>query len=538
VCDYAAVSVLFVVAIAVALTFRSFGLGWDDFTHAQYGELLIAYYRSGFTDHRAFSFVNLEMYGGGFDMLADLVAKVLPQNLFETRRLLGGLVGIVGLTVTWRLARRIGGPVAGLVAVVLLAACPPFFGHTMINVKDGPFAVAMVILLLGMVRVLSEYPRPRASDIVLFGLGLGLSFGSRTLGALAGFDMLAALALLVGVEARAKGWREAAGRAAHFIGWLLPGFVLAYVIMAIIWPWSVQEPLNPLRALIYFSDFFEHPWRELFDGQLILVPDMPRRYVPTLFALSMPEIFLALAVAGAVGGLYAATRRDLPLRRRAIYLCVVTAALFPIALTVALRPAMYNGIRHFMFVVPPLAVLGGLAGAWLFDWIAQRWRFGRAAAVTAFAIGITLPVIEAVRLHPYQYTYYNHFIGGVAGAKGRYMLDYWGLALKQASQALAQRIAADKIRKPADRPWKLGVCGPHPAARVELGPDFEMTWDARGVDFAIQLGVFYCRQFVDAPVIAEIQREGVIYAKVYDLRGRSYLTLFNPYPGQPESEKE
>ena len=60
------------VAAAVALTFRDYGLGWDDYTHAQYGELLLAFYASGFNDQRALSFVNLHMYGGGFDMAAGL----------------------------------------------------------------------------------------------------------------------------------------------------------------------------------------------------------------------------------------------------------------------------------------------------------------------------------------------------------------------------------------------------------------------------------------------------------------------------------
>jgi len=45
--------------------------------------------------------------------------------------------------------------------------------------------------------------------------------------------------------------------------------------------------LIPFHAVEYFSNFFEKPWRELFDGQLILVPDMPRRYVPTLLALTL-----------------------------------------------------------------------------------------------------------------------------------------------------------------------------------------------------------------------------------------------------------
>jgi hypothetical protein len=197
---------------------------------------------------------------------------------------------------------------------------------------------------------------------------------------------------------------------------------------------------------------------------------------------------------------------------------------------------MYNGIRHFVFLLPPLAVLGGLAGAWLLDAV-RRFRFGFAAAAIVFCAGVTLPVIEMLRLHPYEYSYFNRFIGGVAGAQNRYMLDFWGLSFKQAAQALAEKIAAEKIPQPAGRRWKLAVCGPHRSPQVALGPEFETSWDPQGADFALMLGVFYCRQ-LDAPVIAEIRRDGVLYARVYDLRGRSFRTLLNPYPGSSETEKE
>ena len=80
-------------------TFRDYGLGWDDYTHSQYGELLLALYASGFRDTRALSFVNLYLYGGGFDMAARLLAKILPFDLFETRRLAGAAVGLIGLFV-------------------------------------------------------------------------------------------------------------------------------------------------------------------------------------------------------------------------------------------------------------------------------------------------------------------------------------------------------------------------------------------------------------------------------------------------------
>ena len=160
-CDRIAVAVLGVVALVALATFRDYGLSWDDYTHSEYGELLLAFYRSGFKDQRALSFVNLYRYGGGFDLLAALTAKVLPFSLFETRRLLGAAIGILGLFVTWRTGRRVGGPLAGLVALVLLAACPLYYGHMFMNPKDAPFAVAMAILLLGLVRTFEQYPRPR-----------------------------------------------------------------------------------------------------------------------------------------------------------------------------------------------------------------------------------------------------------------------------------------------------------------------------------------------------------------------------------------
>jgi hypothetical protein len=143
-------------------------------------------------------------------------------------------------------------------------------------------------------------------------------------------------------------------------------------------------------------------------------------------------------------------------------------------------------------------------------------------AAALFAVGIAMPVVAMVRIHPFEYTYFNRLAGGVHGAQHRYMLDYWGLAFKQASQGLLDKLKGET--KPAGRRWKIAVCGPHRSPQVELGPDFETTWDPRGADFALMLGEFYCAKF-DAPLLAEITRDGVVYARVYDIRGRSFPTL-------------
>src|ERR1700757_4805239 len=250
-CDELALVVLAAVAVIAAFTFHNYGLGWDDYTHAEYADLLLRMYGSGFKDTAALSFANLYMYGGGFDMAAALLHKVLPLELFETRRLLGAIVGVIGLAVTWRLARRISGPLAGLAALLLLALCPTFYGHMFMNPKNAPFAVAMVILMLGLVRLAAEYPAPSPRTILIVGLGAGLSIGSRILGGLALVYALIGFIPMFIDELRTQGVPEAGVRFLHVIYVLLPGLVLGYLVMGLIWPWSIIEPGNPFLALTY-----------------------------------------------------------------------------------------------------------------------------------------------------------------------------------------------------------------------------------------------------------------------------------------------
>jgi hypothetical protein len=128
-----------------------------------------------------------------------------------------------------------------------------------------------------------------------------------------------------------------------------------------------------------------------------------------------------------------------------------------------------------------------------------------------------------VRLHPYEYTDFNHIIGGVRGARPFFMLDYWGLSLKQASQKFLVYLASHE-KKGANGPWRVAVCGPHPPVSVALGPNFDLSWDPKGADFAMTLGEFYCAK-LDAPLLFQIVRDGVVYARVYDIRGRLIPTL-------------
>ena len=88
---------------------------------------------------------------------------------------------------------------------------------------------------------------------------------------------------------------------------------------------------------------------------------------------------------------------------------------------------------------------------------------------------------------------------------------------------------APSIRRTAGAGWWRSA-GRNPSAREELGPQFETTFDSKTADFAMALGTFYCRH-LQAPILATVEREGVIYARVYDLRGaRTEKLLTQPPP--------
>ena len=202
---------------------------------------------------------------------------------------------------------------------MLLAACPLYYGHMFMNAKDTPFAVAMVVLLLAGVRALDEYPHVGPRTFALVGVALGLAFGARILAVVAGPYLAAGLLLILIEEIRTLGLRLAAARLGRFLWRLLPALPVGYLIMGLLWPWSMLSPLNPLRAAIYFDKFFEKPWKELYEGALVSVPDMPASYLPHLMSLKLPEIMLALAL---VGGIGARSRRPTAAwRRRAAPAC-------------------------------------------------------------------------------------------------------------------------------------------------------------------------------------------------------------------------
>ena len=204
--------------------------------------------------------------------------------------------------------------------------------------------------------------------------------------------------------------------------------------------------------------------------------------------------------------------------------------MLPIAIAIVSHPAFYNGLRHFIFVVPPFAVAGGLAFGWLFDSARKHGKSAPAALVRDPDRRRQPAAYDMVKLHPFEYTSFNALAGGVRQAQNNYMLDYWGLAFKQAADELRTRL--DRARRASGQGQALDRGDLRAAGRPrnsDLGPQFETTFDDKQADFAMALGTFYC-EHLNAPILVSIEREGVVYARVYDLRGGPTPNLLTEPP--------
>src|SRR5712692_3653218 len=93
--------VFVVLAVLVFGTFRDYGLSTDEHVQNVYGHYLLSYYLSSFHDLAAFHYSNLRYFGGAFALSAALLNSISPFGEYETRHLLGGLVGLVGFFGAW-----------------------------------------------------------------------------------------------------------------------------------------------------------------------------------------------------------------------------------------------------------------------------------------------------------------------------------------------------------------------------------------------------------------------------------------------------
>jgi hypothetical protein len=505
-------AVLLVAAFRMAL---DSGITLDEEVHKRYGDEILAWFTSGFSDDRATTCAQ-RLYGGLFDLIgaALIRLRVLPLEAYMQLHVLSALFGLVAVWGASKLAALVGGARAGFLAALFLALTPSFSGHALFNPKDIPFAAGATLALYAAACFLVE-PAPLSWKSALrAGLCTGIALAMRPGGMfLLGYPLTAAL-LRLGYDALAQRSPRHLARSLFAIATRRgAALALAWVVMIAAWPWAQQQPL--LRPFEAARETANYQWRHqvLFNGERVFSYELPWTYLPTWFGITLPELYLLALLCTVICGCVLVRKRvvDVP-KLLVVLLCSLGIALPLLGVLVA-KPIIYDAHRHFLFLFPPLAALAGIATARV---LAQTQLpvLLRRSVLAGFCVLAGLCIVDMHALHPYQYIYFNRLFGGLPAAHGRFETDYWGAANREAFLWVLENVESK-------HPTRVGVC----YATWQIDPIKGQVDNANGfkpVKANKPPGIYIattrdgCHESQAGRVIHTVDRHGVALAYVFE----------------------
>jgi hypothetical protein len=569
---------LLLVQLVIGLfTFRDYGLAWDEPLFYEYADALgYAYTPSnwfdpGFDLSRAYgpSGDDHKTRGPAYLLLAREPVHALQALGLEQAsawHLVNFLAFLLGVYLLYRLSLRWMSPWAAFGAAALFSMQPLLWGHAFINPKDVPFMVFFTGAILFGFEMVDSFYREDAKNakegkrkehtigrVLLAAFFLGIATSIRVLGPLAG--VLVLTYFFVGRIANPPE-RDTIPLHKGIRGLLLYG-VIAILVMLASWPYLWEAPIS--RFIEVFGFMSENPTglQVLFGGEIFHAYELPRQYLPTLLAITLTEpvwilFILGLGIilwntiqsfrmrtakssqstlqvpdfASKVGRLWTPSTNSQSLNTD--YWLLITAFLIPFAYVILRRPPMYDGFRHFLFILPPVFVTCGLGLEKIYEALQTlALQLRSQFAVTLFRaanpkfwlraviiICLLLPgLVGLAQLHPYEYTYYNSLTGGTGGAFRNYETDYWLTCYKE---------TVEQFNVIAPRPASLFVHREAYIAATYAANGMSIL-DERGNLSAIRSGDYILvntrsnedrKTFHDAPVVIEVGRGGAIFCVI------------------------
>ncbi len=170
----------------------------------------------------------------------------------------------------------------------------------------------------------------------------------------------------------------------------------------------------------------------LFWGQRYGAEQLPRDFFPTIFSLQLTEPLLILFLAAVI-------ILGISLRRKQHSEAILLFSgwfLIPIIAIVASNSTLYDNARQLFFLFPPVFLVAGLSLDFAFKYLT-----GSLLRIIVLLIVLLPGLYPAIRLHPYEYVYYNSLVRGTGGAYRKFEMDYY--------QPIAKRIY---LRSDSDTP--------------------------------------------------------------------------------------
>jgi hypothetical protein len=485
----------------VGLTYRDFGIGWDEYDVYSIGSALYHFLLG--SGERAADFLTVS---GSADRWVDydyfygaLLSAFNPGFSMELFHWLNfafsSLVFVAGYEMT---LRSTGKPWLSLLAPLFLFLCPVFLGQIPVNGRDVPFAVLYFLALSCFFCWRKNLSLPKG---VLLGLLFGFAQGIR-LAALSIYPLVV-LFWLYEFWMDHPGtwsWRKAGKPLAVFLGFLFCVGVFSCLWMALTWPYLGKNFFTNFWQVLQMSLRYDK-WDNSFlaFGQMVRSTQLPWYYLPGYLGVSIP---LAILLFGLASPRFVC---DFWKNRWAAFLALIFV--FNLGAILIVRPVAYLGIRHFLFLIPILASLSALSAVEFFG--QKQNQTVRKIVLALIVLNLGNVVIQMVQLHPYEYVYFNELAGGLKGAYGNFEIETLGISSKEAVEWLKQNQWTDP------KQTYHVACYQEPFQMIYYLPsNVKYEKDMNQADYLISLPYSGKHRFLNTRLY-EVSREGVPLMDIY-----------------------
>lgn len=191
--------------------------------------------------------------------------------------------------------------------------------------------------------------------------------------------------------------------------------IIALIAAYLTWPYLWMNPLP--RFFESLKEMSLYPWAGtvLFNGVDYPLTNLPYSYLPVLFGIQFSESVWALTIVGVAVTIQRSSKK------RELFELFMLWFLIPFLAFIIFKTALYDNFRQILFIIPPIFLMAGVALEKIQN---IKWQ-------TALIVLCLIPnIFGIVKLHPYEYIYYNIFAGDTSA---RFENDYWATSYREAA---------------------------------------------------------------------------------------------------------
>lgn len=326
----------------------------------------------------------------------------------------------------------------GYLTSVILLSTPIWVGNSFHNMKDIPTAAGYVFVSMGCFLLLKSFieDKPNLKHIILICLGFIFVFGTRPALILPVlFSFFFSIIYLIFY------YKTSILTIIKILTYTVIPSLIAFLILL---PQFIQFPLKALQETFYTSSNF--PWNgQILMGGRLENPEFTLIYFFKWYFAQTPVIIFVLSLLGLFFYLTQIVRKPKSILFVASSLFFIQFMFTPIYLLLT-NSAVYNGLRHILFIYPSIAFFSTLG----FYFLIEKFTNKRNIIILFTAIGIIIPNIESIKLMPYQQIYYNPIISILYDVATDWETDYYGISDREAFQHLPKN---GNLSKTSDWVW-------------------------------------------------------------------------------------